>query len=216
MAQDNSASIQGALIRVTALDATGAPASGAQSSYVMQAFIHVSFTPEYDTGAEIVQKNAAGEICVTYKSPDTLKRATLEVSICEPDPELSALMCGGTLLVDTGDPAQSVGWAPALPGTDPTPNGVALDVWSYAVQNGRRAASNPYFRWLFPLCQLQPSGARVIEDGLMANVYSGTSVGNSEYATGPDGTWAWVSDRPYQYARVGSVPDGTIGYVAVP
>lgn len=215
MPQDNATSIQGAVIRVTALDATGAPATGTTTSYVMESFIHVSFTPNYDTGTEVTQKNASGQICVEYKSPDTLKNVTLEVSICEPDPEFTALLCGGTLLTDTGATPQSVGWAPAAAGTDPNPNGVALDVWSYAVQNGRRAGTNPFFRWLFPSTKLQPSGARVIEDGLLANVYSGDGVGNSAYGTGPGGDWAWVSDRPYQYARVPTAPTGQTGYVAV-
>jgi len=39
--------------------------------------MRVSFTPEYEDGDEITEKNAAGEVCVTYKAPDTLKRATM-------------------------------------------------------------------------------------------------------------------------------------------
>jgi predicted outer membrane repeat protein len=244
----------------------------------------MSFTPEYEDGEEITEKAADGTVCVSYKAPDRLKRATMELAICEPDPELSALLAGGVLLsknysTSTGaaiaattavvfsgtqatvtlashgciagenvtvsaftTPASlngikrvittstntvvfassetagtvvsgsgrltprddtSVGWAAPAIGDDPSGNGVAIEVWSHAVANGKRAATNPYFHWIFPYTRLRQSGDRVIENGMLANTFEGYGIGNTAFGTGPDTRWAWseVTDRPYAYAR---------------
>ena len=96
--QDYAASVQGVAIRVTRLDAAGNLLNGAGDSYTTSAFLRTSFTPEYEEGDEIVEKSADGTVCVSYKAPDTLKRITMELAICEPDTELSQLISGGLLL----------------------------------------------------------------------------------------------------------------------
>jgi hypothetical protein len=58
--QEYAASIQGVSIRVTRLDAAGNLLNGAGDSYVTSAFMRVSFTPEYEEGDEITEKNANG------------------------------------------------------------------------------------------------------------------------------------------------------------
>lgn len=285
MSQNHAASVQGVCVRATRLAADGQPATGAYASYVMDAFIRTTFTPDYDEGEEIQEKGANGLLCVYYKANDTLKRVTLELAICEPDPELTELLTGGTLLAETTgtastigtggstagdytfpvvanigvgsftiggtDPetvfvtavtgaatpftahtqfplgfdhaaaatvtpvATNVGWAAPLTGTAGNPDGVGLEVWSYAVSNSRRAGVSPYFRWVFPSCQLRPNGDRAIENGLMANVFSGYGVGNAAFGTGPADDWAFPTDRAYQYARDSDAPVGVRGYVAV-
>jgi len=96
--QDYAASVQGAAIRVTRLSSSGALLTGDLDSYTTSAFIRMSFTPEYEDGEEITEKAANGTVCVSYKAPDVLKRVTMELAICEPDPELTALLGGGVLL----------------------------------------------------------------------------------------------------------------------
>lgn len=285
--QDYAASVQGAAIRVTRLNAAGALLNGPLDSYTTSAFIRTSFTPEYEDGEEITEKAADGTVCVSYKAPDRLKRVTMELAICEPDPELTALLAGGVLLTRneststpinisdvtvtgsglttaleitvptghgiaagsnvtlanigglTGDISgikrvttvtptvitvtigtsvtgtyttggtitlrddTSVGWAAPSIGDDPAGNGVAIEVWSHAVANGKRTATNPYFHWIFPYARLRASGDRVIENGLLANTFEGYGIGNTAFAAGPDGRWEWteVTDRPYAYAR---------------
>jgi hypothetical protein len=212
MAQSlRAASVQGAAIRVSRLNSNGTTATGASAAYTVNSFIRVSFTPEYEEGEEITERNAAGEVCVTYKSPDTLKRVNLELAICEPDPEFTELVSGGSLLTSAGD---SVGWAAPLTGVDANPNGTALQVWSYAVANGTRASTNPYFQWIFPFVQLRPTGERVIENGLLANTFEGYGVGNANFGDGPLGDWPHqaVANRAYAYARVAAAPIGINGY----
>jgi len=179
--QDFAASVQGVAIRVTRLDAAGNLLNGAGDSYTTSAFLRTSFTPEYEEGDEIVEKSADGTVCVSYKAPDTLKRITMELAICEPDTELSQLISGGLLLrKNFGSFAspnnKSVGWAAPSVGDDPSGNGVALEVWSFAVADGRRASSNPYFHWVFPYAKLRQSGDRVIENGMLATTFLTSNV----------------------------------------
>jgi hypothetical protein len=217
--QDYAASVQGVAIRVTRLDAAGNLLNEPGDSYTTSAFLRASFTPEYEEGDEIVEKSADGTVCVSYKAPDTLKRITMEIAICEPDSELTALMSGGLLLrKNFGSFAspdnKSVGWAAPAVGDDPSGNGVAIEVWSFAIKDGKRATNLPYFYWVFPYCKLRQSGDRVIENGLLANTFEGYGLGNVLFASGLDERWEYpiATERPYAYARGDWAPQGLKGF----
>jgi hypothetical protein len=217
--QDYAASVQGVSIRVTRLDAAGNLLNGAGDSYTTSAFLRTSFTPEYEEGDEVVEKSADGTVCVSYKAPDTLKRITMELAICEPDPELTALISGGLLLRKNFGSAQSpdnksIGWAAPSVGDDPTGNGVALEVWLFAVKDGRRVADLPYFHWVFPYARLRQSGDRVIENGMLATTFEGYGLGNIQFGAGLDGRWEYplASERSYSYARSSWAPQGLKGF----
>jgi hypothetical protein len=213
--QEYAASIQGVSIRVTRLDAAGNLLNGAGDSYVTSAFMRVSFTPEYEEGDEITEKNANGIVCVTYKSPDVLKRITMELAICEPDSELSQLLSGGLLLRKTIDGvSKSIGWAAPGVGDDPAGNGVAIEVWSHAVKDGKRASVLPYFHWVFPFAKMRQSGDRVIENGMLATTFEGYGLGNVNFGAGADGRWEFpvAAERPYSYARTSWAPQGLQGF----
>lgn len=213
--QEYAASIQGVSIRVTRLDSAGNLLNGAGDSYVTSAFMRVSFTPEYEEGDEITEKNANGIVCVTYKSPDVLKRITMELAICEPDSELSQLLSGGLLLRKTIDGvSKSIGWAAPGVGDDPAGNGVAIEVWSHAVKDGKRASVLPYFHWVFPFAKMRQSGDRVIENGMLATTFEGYGLGNANFGAGADGRWDFpvAAERPYSYARTSWAPQGLQGF----
>lgn len=217
--QDYAASIQGVSIRVTRLDAAGNLGTDPGDSYTTSAFMRVSFTPEYEEGDEIVEKSANGTICVSYKAPDTMKRVTMELAICEPDPELTQLVSGGLLLrknmgTYASPDRKSIGWASPGVGDDPAGYGVAIEVWSFAVKDGKRAATLPYFHWVFPYCRLRQSGDRVIENGMMASTFEGYSLGNVSFNMGLDERWEFptATERPYSYARASWAPTGLKGF----
>ena len=217
--QEYAASIQGVSIRVTRLDAAGNLLNGPGDSYTTSAFMRISFTPEYEEGDEITEKGANGVVCVTYKAPDTLKRITMELAICEPDPELSALLSGGLLLRKnlgtSEDPNhKSVGWAAPGVGDDPAGNGVAIEAWSHAVKDGKRSALLPYFHWIFPYAKMRQSGDRVIENGMLATTFEGYGLGNVNFKSGIDGRWEFpiAAERPYSYARTDWAPTGYTGF----
>jgi hypothetical protein len=219
--QEYAASIQGVSIRVTRLDAAGNLLNNAGDSYTTSAFMRISFTPEYEEGDEITEKSANGAICVSYKAPDTLKRITMELAICEPDPELSNLISGGLLLrknlgadSTTNANFKSIGWASPNVGDDPAGNGVAIECWSFAVKDGKRAATLPYFHWVFPYVRLRQSGDRVIENGMLATTFEGYGLGNDLFDQGLDDRWEFptATERPYSYARASWAPTGRTGF----
>lgn len=217
--QEYAASIQGVSIRVTRLDASGNLLNEPGDSYTTSAFMRLSFTPEYEEGDEITEKGANGAVCVTYKSPDTLKRITMELAICEPDPELTQLLSGGLLLrknlgTFAAPDRKSVGWSSPSTGDDPAGNGVAIETWSHAIIDGKKAATLPYFHWVFPYAKLRLSGDRVIENGLLANTFEGYGLGNTAFSMGLDDRWEFptATERPYSYARSYWAPTGRKGF----
>lgn len=211
MAQDNASSVAGMAIRLTRLDAAGNLVIGPSASYVTKKFVSLGFTPEYETGDEFTTKAADGSVCVTWKAPDTLKRVTLSIALCDPDPEFTEMIAGGTLLSSGG---KSVGYKAPLVGVDPSPNGVAIEVWSIANVGGRQAATNPYWQWVFPYCQMHLAGERAIQNDLLATSFEGWGVGNVGFGDGPAAPqWPFASDAPVAYARTTSIPAGT-GYQA--
>ncbi len=217
--QEYTSSIQGVALRVTRLDANGNLLNGPGDSYTTHAFMRVSFTPEYEEGDEITEKSANGAVCVSFKSPDTLKRITMEVAICEPDPELTSLMSGGLLLrknlgTFASPDHKSVGWASPAVGDDPSGNGVAVESWSRAIVDGKPSATLPYYHWVFPYAKLRQSGDRVIENGLLANTFEGYGLGNSLFGDGPDDRWEFpeATNRPYSFAKTTWAPSGLRGF----
>jgi len=212
MTNDHAASVQGTALRIAKLGSDGKPLVGANNCYATTAFTRLSFTPEYSEGDEIEEKAADGSVCVYYEMPSTLKRVVLELAICAPDPEIIEILAGGTILKQT---TETMGWqAPAI-GSITNPNGISIEVWSRAIVGGKMAATNPYWRWVFPWTQMRMSGERVLENGAMANVFEGWGVGNGPWATGPAKDWTYSSDSAFQYARGTALPTGMPGYVVV-
>lgn len=208
MAQDNAGSVNGFAIRITSLNADGTKVTGASASYTTRSFIQFTITPEYEAGADNVQKGADGQSCVIYQTPDTLKRVNLSLAICDPDPEFTQKISGGDLYTATG---QSKGWAAPAVGVDPTPNGVAIEVWSRAVKNGVSTSTDPYWHWLVPKAFLRQTGDRVIQEGVLATEFSGYGQGNSSFVSPAAPLWPFITDRPYAYVRSATAP-ATVGF----
>lgn len=199
---NSPSSVLGEVIRISKLGTDGKILPGANSVYTFKEFISFSFSPEYEDGDEFTQKNARGGVCVSYKAPDTLKRLNLSVAICNPDPIVENLLGGGTVLGE-----DNIGWASPGVGEDPVPNGVAIEVWSHAVTDGKQDATTPYFHWIFPYAKLRQSGERVIQNDILATEFEGWAVGNAPFGSGPAAPyWGFpaVAGRPYSYAKVGS------------
>lgn len=210
MAYDKARSVNGVALRVSRLDADGFILPGSNTVYTQKAFMSFQFTPEMEDGEEITEKNADGSICYSSQERSTLKRVTLSLSVCSPDPELEELLLGGTIF-KTGD--EVVGYAAPEAGTVANPDGIAIEAWSRAMnESGKPIAGAGFYRWVFPYGAFSPSGDRVMENGLMANEYEGWAVGNENFGTGPDGSWPFTSASPYQYARSAKAPTNLSGY----
>lgn len=210
MAQiDNAKSFRGSYIRVTRLDAAGKLVNAADACFVSKSFIKVSFTPEYEEGEEHKQQNADGSYCLQLKLPDTLKRVNIELSVCDPAPELSEMLSGGKVLkknLDLGGAGAkdyAIGWAFPDVG-EIHDSGVAIEVWSQAVLTDTVAGTYPYWHWVFPKVNLRPSGSREFSTNVMANTFEGFGTGNVQFKTGPDTKWPFPENTttPALYARV--------------
>lgn len=212
MANDHAASVQGVALRVVQLDESGNAIVGTETAWQTNAFMKFGFTPQYTNGTDIEEKSADGNICVYYRTADVLKSVNFTLEICAPDPELTEMLTGGTLLTSGAD---TVGYASAEIGVDGTPNGVALEVWSKAIVAGRPAVVNPYWRWVFPFAKMKFSGDRTMENGKMGSAFEGWGYGNAEYGTGGGSDWNYTTASPFQYARVATAPLGVNGYMPV-
>lgn len=240
--QDNAASVRGVALRVTRLGADGAPVVGTECDvYLTGGFINFSFTPEYSEGDEVEVKNAAGEVCVYYKLPDTLKNVGLGVELCDPDPILTQMLVGGEVLeaafnselapvgTESGE-VVAVGYAAEFIGVEAAPYGVALEIWAQAVVGGKAANTAPYWHYVFPYAKFRLDGDRVVENGALATVFAGTGGGNAAFGRGPNMDladvspapaggafdWGWPSytERPYLYSRAMTGPIGLRGCFA--
>lgn len=210
MAYDKARSVNGVALRVSRLDSDGFILPGSNTVYTQKAFMSFQFTPEMEEGEEITEKNADGSICYSSQERSTLKRVTLSLSVCSPDPELEELLLGGTIF-KTGD--EVVGYAAPEAGTVANPDGIAIEAWSRAMNaSGKPIAGSGFYHWVFPYGAFAPAGDRVMENGLMANEYEGWAVGNENFGTGPDGSWTFSSTAPYQYARAATAPVDQEGY----
>src|SRR3954469_2809585 len=88
-------------LRVGVLDATGAPAIGADMAYETDNLVKIDFTVEYRDGTEVERLNGAAKACLYYSSPPTVKRLVVDsLELCYPDPELEQLLGGGDVLLD--------------------------------------------------------------------------------------------------------------------
>lgn len=285
---DYAASVQAVGLRVARLDATSTPVVGANNAYVTKAFTRFSWTPEYQEGEEIQTVAADGTVCVYYKMPDTLKQVTWELEICNPQPEVTEIIAGGTLFVTGVASASTVtnkalttnvatlttgtahglvvgdrvivagvdatfngtytvtvvgttttfsyakvaanvtsasatgtatkgdvgGWAAPAANTVPNANGNSIEVWSRAIVGGKPATVNPYWRWLIPYAQGRLEGDRTLENGALASVFSGTGLGNANFADGPNNDWLFPATSAIQYVRDTTYPS-TEGYFTV-
>jgi hypothetical protein len=115
-------------MRVTALDGCGAPKIGACASVVSDGFVSAAFTANTDTGDEISVTNAAGKICVRDTPCPVFTGYSLEITFCEVNPDLMALVTGQNQLFnqETGE-ADGFTVDSDISGCD---SGFALEIWS--------------------------------------------------------------------------------------
>lgn len=202
--------VNACVIRVTRLEADGSPDAGASNAYVSDALVTMTVTPEIEEGEEFIQKNGCGIPCVNYKAPDTIKRLTVELTLCTPDPRLHEILSGGTVLTD----GEAIGWAMPALAAEIAPNGVSIELWAERVgDDGQPDPDFPYAWWLFPRVKLTP-GARTFEFGPLSSPFTGTGYENPQYLDGSEGDWPVASDKAMQWIPTDTIPTASCAYVA--
>lgn len=210
MANDGAATLYAVALRVARLASDGTTPAGSGNMYVTNAVVKLGMTPDLETGTEVTKKDGQGRLCLAVRTPDVLKRLTLQLEVCSFDPELTELLSGGAVIVD-GVPS-TIGYAYEQIGTDPVPNGVSLELWT------KRYVSSVfvgYARWAIPRAYLHKSDRTISGDG-QDNVFDGFAVENANWGNGPVNDWTASSARVAQWVQSATVPTGAVGYQATP
>lgn len=201
-------------IRVSKLQANGAPVVGADGAYVTDNLVRIEFTVEYRDDEEKERTNGQGKTCLFYSAPGSVQSLTVNaLELCYPDPVLEALLGGGDVIVDTDD--DPIGYAAPEVGSYADP--VSIEAWSSAMTDDGIDPDFPYLRWLFPWERLRHSGSRAINVDPMAAVFEGKGKQNANWGNGPMNDWDYISSRVYQVIREAAVPDLSVNdFVLVP
>jgi len=133
-----------------------------------------------------------------------------------------AALTGGvtpTVTVTTGTTGSSltdIGYRAPAVGSNPNPNGVSLEFWARAVQDGAFADELSYWHWALPRAFIRPSDTfNLSGDDPMLPSFEGFCNQNGNWLDGPIGDWPYESDRVWQYVRENTAPDLTPGFVTV-
>lgn len=90
-------------MRLTRLDATGAPLVGTDNGYTTNSLISIGFGLSFSDPTVVSLSNGQGITCVSYTSPATLLGGTIDsLKVCQPDPNLLAFLAGGTVITQGG------------------------------------------------------------------------------------------------------------------
>jgi hypothetical protein len=148
---DRSGSLFAIGMRLTRLNTVGAPLVGANNAYITDALVTAGIGLEYTDGEAIEQRNGSGNLCLSFRAPDSLTRGTIsDLSVCSPDPNVLAFAIGGDVITRaavsevhtitiTGTPT---GGTFTLTYNAQTTAAIAFDAAAAAVQSALEALSN--------------------------------------------------------------------------
>lgn len=173
-------------MRLTRLDACGAPAPGPTGTLVSSGMINVDVAPNYLDPEEITQLNANGDLCIDDQGVPQLRWMDLTIVMCQIDPVAVNIITGNPLVVDDATPtANTTGFRinGELTGTA----NFALELWSGI--NGQpctTTGARRYGYWLFPwVLQARIGEWSIANAALNLTFTARTSVG-SGWGVGPD------------------------------
>jgi len=122
-------SAQVCAIRVARMTASCSFVVGTTNAVATSAIVKVSSTPEYAPGEEFFMKNGCGQVCISSKVLDKIKRVNLAMELCTRDPALVELLSGATLISSGTD---TIGYSRrGIGAADPNP--VSVEIWTKAV-----------------------------------------------------------------------------------
>lgn len=218
-----------AVAEVQTVTITGSPTGGTFTlTFDGETTANIDFdatNAEVDTALEALSNIGVGEVTVTGgPGPGTPWVVTFSSSLGNV-PQMTADgsgLTGGSspaVAVTTntpGDNLTDIGYRAPEVGSEPVPNGVSLEFWTRAIQDGAFAASLPYFHWVLPRAKVRPSDAWALSgENPLLPAFEGWSEQNANWGDGPASDWPYESDRVWQFARVASLPALEPGFVTV-
>lgn len=180
-------SVQGLCLRVTSLDSCCRAVTGAgptQSQFVVSdSFIDLSLTAELEEPDEFVVKTANGKLCLNEIGCATLKRYTVEVNLCNADPDLFRIIGGVTPVNDAGNNVVGYEITQALGNCGK----FSLEFWTRVPSDAcsNTAGETQYLYWLLPCLQNGRVGDITIENGPLNFSFSADAIPSSAWQKGP-------------------------------
>lgn len=178
-------SIQGVCLRVTRLDACCAPpSSGTPNSYVVSdSFITLNLKAELENPDEFVVKLANGKLCINEIGCATLKRYTVEVTLCNADPDLFEIMGGVAKVLDAD--GNVVGYE--IDQDLGNCSKFSMEFWTRVPQSQCQSASGltTFVYWLLPCLQNGRVGDVSIANGPLEFSFTGDAIPSSTWGVGP-------------------------------
>lgn len=179
-------SIQGLCLRVTRLDqCCTPPSSGTPDSYVVSdSFINLSLTAELEEPDEFTVKLANGRLCINEIGCATLKRYTVEVSLCNADPDLFEIIGGVNKVLD---------WNGDVVGYEVDENlgnctsRFSMEFWTRVPsdQCSDPSGFSQYVYWLLPCLQNGRVGDVTIENGPLEFTFTADAIPSHQWGQGP-------------------------------
>lgn len=115
--------------------------------------------------------------------------------------------------------ALNIGYKAPLVGVNAHPNGISLELWTNAMQDGAVAAELPYLHWAIPRASLRLADNFTLSgESALTPTFQGSSSQNANWGAGPGGDWpisVTPADRVWQYVRTATLPDLSVGYSEV-
>jgi hypothetical protein len=176
---------------------------------------------EMQTALEGLPSVEPGDLTVTGTGPWTVTFTAAQGDVEQMTASGAGLTGGVAPAVNVvtatpGDNLTDIGYRAPEVGVDPNPNGISIELWSRAVQDGAFAAELPYFHWTLPRSYVRPSDAWALSgEDPMLPAFEGYCNQNKNWGTGPADDWPYESDRVWQFVRVAAIPDLSQGFVAV-
>lgn len=175
MATKCASFVRGRVIRATRLDECGNPIEGDDSVVTSKGFTSVAFTANTDEGEEISVTNAAGETCVREPAKPSFLGYTVEITFCQVDPDVFALLTGQRTIMDESGDVVGFTMDTAISAGDVK---FALEVWAGAP--GGNSCDNPnaqgsYGYFLLPLVQGGVVGDFTIENAEVTFTVTGAA-----------------------------------------
>lgn len=179
--------IKACRLRITRLDACGAPVVGLKSVVTSKGFISVVSTADIEVGQEYIVKDACGDLCINEKDCDRFKRLTLALKFCIVDPAAAEIMTGNRVQVNAGGDA--VGFT--VSEEVECDNYWSLELWQkIAGQPCDISGAQEWMYWAWPYLQKGTIGSNtfgnaafefdvdgVTSKGVVANTWGATNRG---------------------------------------
>lgn len=80
------------VVRITRLNACGAPMFGRENVVTTRGIVTASFEPEVEEGDSLDTKNLNGELCVQASLPDSMSGLNVSLEFCQVDPAVFSVM----------------------------------------------------------------------------------------------------------------------------